>query len=117
MPRKEILTRARNDLIAEQDKEIAAKILATKTGSVDAYNKKMDAMLNEAIKEYTEEYTKKVEALKLEYNNNVKTAQDGTKASKEKNLQSEIDTITHTIQVQYASDIDNLTKHIDAIKE
>lgn len=117
MSRKEILTRARNDLIAEQDKEIAAKILAAKTGIVDAYNKRMDIMLNDAIKEYTDEYTKKVEALKLEYNNNVKAAQDGTRVSKEKNLQSEIDTITQTTQIQYASDIDNLTKRIDTIKE
>jgi selenophosphate synthase len=128
MSRKEILTRARDDLVAEQDKEIAAKILVAKNGTIDTYNKKMDSMLNDAVREYTEDYTKKNEAVKVkftkeledikaEYNSNIKIAQEGTIISKEKNTQSEIDAITRTTQVQYASDIDNLTKRIDAIKE
>lgn len=117
MLRKEILTKARDDLVVARDQEVTTKIAELKAGVIATFNKTLDVALDEAIKEYTEKYTLKVEALKQEFNAEVTKAQEGTKIAREKRLQSEVDTITRTIQLQYAKDIDDLTRKIDAIKE
>lgn len=128
MSRKEILQNAKDQLIAAKDKEIASKVALLRRGSISEYNRKIDELSADASKELTDKYVKdsdilkenyntSVEKLKLTYNTNIVEIETVAKDKKERHESAEIDAITRVIESQYSTDINDLSKKIEAIKE
>ena len=150
MSKKTILIEARDGMIAERDARIAKKkaekdqIAATKLAEIQAQViepqvKKLDDLLNGAIREFTEQHTKEAKALadiyndslvksKASYDAKVKSTREDTENAKIAFIQKQKEKATQSIEAQYNidiatikneydSEISNFNKLIEAIKE